>query len=248
MLTIGQLARHTGVPAKTVRFYHSIGLLAEPSRDHSGYRRYSAADVIALLKIRSLAEAGIPLARIPEYLTASLDDQAATVAQIERDLERRITHLEDTRRRVRNVTASGGLPPEVGPYLELLARIGLSAEWIQMERDLWMLAFAIDPDAAQALLAEQHQAKSLPHIQRIYRDYDQARNLDPDDPRLAALAGRIASAAEDRYADQPPPAPASDSPLPALIQDMINSTSPAWRRLDRYLQVSSANPDRRIAH
>ncbi len=36
MLTIGQLARHTGVPAKTVRFYHSIGLLAEPARDAAG--------------------------------------------------------------------------------------------------------------------------------------------------------------------------------------------------------------------
>ena len=65
MLTIGQLARYTSVPAKTVRYYHSIGLLPEPARDTSGYRRYGAGDAIALMKVRALAEAGIPLDRSP---------------------------------------------------------------------------------------------------------------------------------------------------------------------------------------
>jgi len=133
------------------------------------------------------------------------------------------------------------MPPGVAPYLELLRRIGLSAAWVQMEHDLWILAFATDPESARALLADQHQAKSLPEVQQVYRDYDQARDLDPDDPRLVALAERIAGIARDRYTDQPPPAPPVDSPVPALIQDMINSASPAWRRLDRYLRNSPAN-------
>jgi DNA-binding transcriptional MerR regulator len=236
------LARHTGVPAKTVRFYHSIGLLAEPARDASGYRRYSAGDAIALLKVRGLAEAGIPLAQIPVLLTADREDRAAVIERIDRDLEHRITRLQDTRRRLQTVTDPAGMPPGVAPYLELLRRIGLSAAWVQMEHDLWILAFATDPEAARALLADQHQAKSLPEVQQVYRDYDQSRDLDPDDPRLAALAERIADIARDRYADQPPPAPPADSPVPALIQDMINSASPAWRRLDRYLRNSSADP------
>lgn len=244
MLTIGQLARHTGVPAKTVRFYHSIGLLAEPARDASGYRRYSAADAIALLKVRALAEAGIPLAQIPALLTANREDRAATIQRIDRDLEQRIARLQDTRRRLHTFADQLPLPPGVATYLELLTQIGLSPAWVQMEHDLWTLAFATDPEAAEVLLADQHQAKTLPEVQQVYRDYDQARNLDPDDPRLASLAERITEIARDRYADQPPPAPPANSPIPTLIQDMINSASPAWRRLDRYLRTSPANPTR----
>ena len=40
MITIGQLARYAGVTIKAVRHYHKVGLLPEPERDHSGYRRY----------------------------------------------------------------------------------------------------------------------------------------------------------------------------------------------------------------
>ena len=42
MLTIGQLAAYAGVTVRAVRHYHQIGLLPEPERDASGYRRYGA--------------------------------------------------------------------------------------------------------------------------------------------------------------------------------------------------------------
>ena len=56
MLTIGQLASYVGVTVRTVRHYHQLGLLPEPERDHSGYRRYAAEDVIRLRRISALAE------------------------------------------------------------------------------------------------------------------------------------------------------------------------------------------------
>ena len=43
MITIGQLASYAGVTVKAVRVYHARGLLPEPPRDASGYRRYTAA-------------------------------------------------------------------------------------------------------------------------------------------------------------------------------------------------------------
>ena len=64
MLTIGQLAAHAGVSTKAVRVYHAKGLLPEPSRDASGYRRYAAQAIIDLTRIVTLAQAGVPLARI----------------------------------------------------------------------------------------------------------------------------------------------------------------------------------------
>ncbi|MEU2014338.1 MerR family transcriptional regulator [Nocardia sp. NPDC019302] len=65
MITIGRLAKYAGVTIKAVRHYHERGLLAEPDRDSSGYRRYTARDAIDLVKIRILADAGVPLARTP---------------------------------------------------------------------------------------------------------------------------------------------------------------------------------------
>src|SRR5437762_2647064 len=70
MITIGQLAGYAGVTIKAVRHYHERGLLGEPERDASGYRRYSADHAIELVKIKTLADAGVPLARIGELLTA----------------------------------------------------------------------------------------------------------------------------------------------------------------------------------
>src|SRR6202140_5137577 len=62
MITIGQLAAYAGVTIKAVRHYHKRGLLEEPSRDSSGYRRYSAKHAVELIKIKTLADAGVPLA------------------------------------------------------------------------------------------------------------------------------------------------------------------------------------------
>ena len=59
MLTISQLATYAGVTVRAVRHYHQIGLLPEPERDTSGYRRYGAKAVVSLIKIRTLASAGV---------------------------------------------------------------------------------------------------------------------------------------------------------------------------------------------
>src|SRR6476660_5888712 len=89
MITIGQLARYAGVTIKAVRHYHQRGLLDEPPRDSSGYRRYTAADALKLVKIRILAEAGVPLARIKDLLTADPDEFNAAIADIDRSLQQR---------------------------------------------------------------------------------------------------------------------------------------------------------------
>lgn len=52
MLTISQLAAHAGMTVRAVRHYDAKGLLPEPERDHSGYRRYDAAAVVELIRIR----------------------------------------------------------------------------------------------------------------------------------------------------------------------------------------------------
>lgn len=74
-VTIGQAAAFAGITIKTVRHYHKLGLVEEPSRDGSGYRRYGSSDLLRLVQVRTLAAAGVPLADIGPLLdsdTASL--------------------------------------------------------------------------------------------------------------------------------------------------------------------------------
>jgi DNA-binding transcriptional MerR regulator len=80
MLTIGELASYAGVTVRAVRHYHAKGLLPEPERDHAGYRRYAAGAVVELIKIRTLAGAGVPLARVRELQRADEEEFAAAVA------------------------------------------------------------------------------------------------------------------------------------------------------------------------
>jgi DNA-binding transcriptional MerR regulator len=71
-LTVGQLARATGVPAKTIRYYEQVGVLPVPRRSEAGYRHYSRHDVHRLLFIRRARALGLSLATL-KALTAELD-------------------------------------------------------------------------------------------------------------------------------------------------------------------------------
>jgi DNA-binding transcriptional MerR regulator len=57
-LHIGEVAALVGVSPKTIRYYHEVGLLAEPPRTGAGYRLYTAQDLLRLQRIRRL-RAGI---------------------------------------------------------------------------------------------------------------------------------------------------------------------------------------------
>ena len=74
MLTIGELATHAGTTVRAVRHYHAVGLLPEPERDRSGYRRYGAAALVRLLRVRRLRELGLSLDRIAALLAAPEPD------------------------------------------------------------------------------------------------------------------------------------------------------------------------------
>jgi DNA-binding transcriptional MerR regulator len=69
-------------------------------RDSSGYGRDSAQDAIELIKTKTLADAGMPLARIGEMLAADADQFAAAVVEIDRNLRERAEEIVRTRERV----------------------------------------------------------------------------------------------------------------------------------------------------
>jgi DNA-binding transcriptional MerR regulator len=254
VITIGQLARYAGVSTKTVRVYHAKGLLAEPERDASGYRRYTAQDAIDLIKIRTLAEAGVPLARIRALKAAPDEAFRRALSEIDDYLTARIRRLRHTQRRLREL-ASGKtrlLPPEVETHLQRLSELGFSERWVTLESDLWILVFASHPDVANDLFRDQAQAVTDPTLRQLYLDYDRAHDLDPQDAFLADLAHRICNATKQRYGTGDLPGQATGSEIPRLIQAAVNAASPAWQRLDDLirdeLQRTSEDPDEELGH
>ncbi|QWF77199.1 MerR family DNA-binding transcriptional regulator [Amycolatopsis sp. CA-230715] len=239
MITIGQLARYVGVSTKTIRVYHDKGLLPEPERDASGYRRYGAAHAIDLIKIRTLAEAGVPLARIRDLRSATDDEFRQALRRIDGDLSTRIRDLQATQERLRGLAdgRSSALPAEVGSYLDQLARLGFSERWVALQNDLWILVFATHPDTAITLFRDQAQILADPALRELGLDYDRAYGLDPKDPRVDDLARRIVDATHARYGTGELPGYGADSAIPALIQGAVNASSPAWHRLDTLIRA-----------
>ncbi|MFD4639967.1 MerR family transcriptional regulator [Lentzea sp. NPDC058436] len=228
MITIGQLARYAGVTIKAVRHYHKVGLLAEPERDHSGYRRYRAQDAVDLVKIRTLAEAGVPLARVKELLGAGEEEFAAAITEIDEALRRREEEIRLARERVVRLRAGNALfvTSEVASMLDLLRDVGVSERGVRMEREVWVLMQTVAPDEAAVWLADKVDSLADPEFRRLYLDHDEAFGFAPDDPRLPTLAERAATWLAGR-----PAVPAADPEISALALEAAGASSPAWDAL-----------------
>jgi DNA-binding transcriptional MerR regulator len=239
VITIGQLARSVGVSIKTIRVYHDKGLLPEPDRDASGYRRYDARDAIDLIKIRTLAEAGVPLARIRDLRSATDEDFQQALREIDDQLDASIRGLQATQGRLRELAAGQlvPLPGEVSTHLKHLTRWGFTPRWVDLQRDLWILVFATHPDRAITLFHDQAEALADPALRQLFLDYDHAHDLEADDPRIDGLARRIAEATRERYGPDELPGQDVASEIPALIQGAVNASSPAWQRLDTLIRA-----------
>ena len=90
-MKIGDLAQSVGVSAKTVRYYESIGLLAEPDRTASNYRDYGDDAAERLRFIRDSQAAGLTLAEVGSIL--EMKDAGKSTCGHTRDLVHR--HLAD---------------------------------------------------------------------------------------------------------------------------------------------------------
>ena len=66
--TISQVAHMTGINAKAIRYYESIGLLPPPTRRPNQYRRYAMADINRLILLRRIRYLGVPLTEAKSLL------------------------------------------------------------------------------------------------------------------------------------------------------------------------------------
>ncbi|HEX6358352.1 MerR family transcriptional regulator [Actinophytocola sp.] len=101
--SIGDLASASGVTLRTLYYYDEIGLVSASERTGAGHRRYTAADVQRLYRVRALTQLGLSLDEVAtvlrsgaENLTALRDLLAAQLA----DLDVKARRINEVRQRV----------------------------------------------------------------------------------------------------------------------------------------------------
>lgn len=241
MLTIGQLAAYAGTTVRAVRHYHATGLLPEPERDRSGYRSYDARAVVELVRIRTLADAGVPLARVRQLLVADEDEFATAVAEVDQRLAREVRDREQHRERIARLAAgdSLALPPEAVAYLDRLRDVGVPEVVVQGERDAWILVAARLPHAMPTYMALKQQQLEDPAVVALYTGLGEALRWSPEDPRIEGIADLVAASAQGQSAqesqaaweDQP-----LDPDLVALLDAMFLQLVPWAARLLELLE------------
>ena len=101
LLTIGQAAARTGVPAKTIRFYEEAGIVAPAARHENQYRVFGEADIQTLRFIQSARRLGFSLKEVGDLLALYRDRRRAS-----RDVKKlALRHVADLDRKIAEMTA-----------------------------------------------------------------------------------------------------------------------------------------------
>lgn len=209
--------------------------------------------MLDLIRIKVLADAGVPLARIGELLESTPKQLSRAVAEIDAALREQIDELERRRQRIAGLAAGERmfLPPELADYLDELGSVGLGERSLRQERDGWLLLIARYPERGREWLENKREQLADPEFRRLYRDFDQADGWDPDDPRVESLADALIAYNERRYGEQRPLGveDLADASVAALLAAWTrDGFSPAHDRLEELVeerQARSADPPAR---
>lgn len=193
-LTIGQAAAFVGVTIKTVRHYHRLGLVAEPERDSSGYRRYGSADLLRLVQARTLAGAGVPLAEVGDLLEAEPERFAAALDDVHRRLTEQIEDLIARRDTLHRLSHGDRvlLPDRACAVLDRLGDLGFSPDYVATQREALVLTRALIPEIFDSFLTRLQHSLDDPEYVALTKRGSDAASWDPEDPRIEELAPALA--------------------------------------------------------
>ncbi len=244
-LSVGEVARLAGVSTRTVRHYHAEGLLPEPPRDSSGYRRYSSRDVITLVRAVRLRALGMPLPEVAKQLADSPEANrpvSESLRALADELDEEIARLAATRDRLRELAASEDFDQPAQALTKALRESGLMGASDELRTGQeWAAALldAVYPGGMSGVLTRASGLLSDPVAAvQLLGLLEQVRRLRAraNDDQVDALADAVA-AIVTRFVDGVPLADADL--LDKVFADRLNQ---AQRRFVHQLRVRVGAP------
>jgi DNA-binding transcriptional MerR regulator len=251
LYTIGELARRTGLPVRTIRFYSDQGVVPPTRRTAAGYRLYDTAAAARLDLVRTLRDLGIDLGTVRRLLDREIGVQDVAAAHAEAlDVQIRTLRL---RRAVLRAVAKRGSTPEEIELMHKLARLS-AEERRRVITDFVDEAFAgldVDPGFAAKLRSALPELPDDPEPEQVdawvelaelvgdpgfrasvrrmaeFQAADAERGAVPDDPQ--GLADLTREKVEAAMADGV--APGCDAARP-VVDELVAAYATASGRRD----------------
>ena len=207
LLTIGELARATGLTVRTIRYWSDEGVLVPVTRSTGGYRLYDASCAARLELIRTLRELGLGLDDVRKVL-----DGERTVAEVAAAhvtaLDAQIRSLKVTRAVLSTVARRGSTAEEM-TLMNKLARLS-AAERARIVEDFTTEIFdgldTADPDIRERLRYAPADLPDEPTPEQVDAWVEIAEMMQ--DPEFRVLMRRMI---EFNAADRGPDVPAGTS-------------------------------------
>ncbi len=206
-VTIGGAAEFVGTTPRAIRHYHQLGLIPEPARGSDDRRRYGYDEMIQLLWIRRMADAGITLDDIRDaFADADVADAAGSGGDVARILERleeslvaRQAELERQRTAVQRMRAQGSrlglLSDVVSDRLAELPEGALRQDDLDTllvtERIFGALGASVQASRFIALATHPELREEADRIDAAEEALDDT--VAVDDPRVAEVAAERAA-------------------------------------------------------
>jgi len=178
-LTVGELAKRSGLTVRTLHHYDAIGLLAPSLRSAAGYRLYDRANIERLHRIQALRQLGLPLADIGTALSGPQAPLAQVIDRQIAQLDHDIANASRLRHQLGRLRAQldTGQAPDLADWLETLETMSLYEKYFSPE-ELKTLPLHTDPDVLP-------QWSAL--VTAVQSAMDRGATVDDADVHLLAL-------------------------------------------------------------
>lgn len=182
-----EIAELSGTTVKTVRYYHTLGLLDQPERKPNGYKQYQVSHLVRILQIKRLTALGVPLGQV-SALEADPGGQAALFRSIDAELEATVERLQNIRRELATLLQPGASVEVPTPFARVAERLRAN------DRVLLTIYAQLFSDESIDGVRQVLEANRSPTLDDQFRDLP----ADADEATRQALAEQIAQSIDSR--------------------------------------------------
>ncbi|GAB2479767.1 MerR family transcriptional regulator [Promicromonospora xylanilytica] len=186
-----ELADLAGTTVNTVRHYHRVGLLDEPERRSNGYKLYEVGHLVSLLRIRRLADLGVPLSGIGD-VGAGAEHVPDALRDLDAELRASIERLTKARGEIAAILREESPAHAPAGFASVASRLS--------EADSSMIHIYTQLYDEEALADVQRMAEA--DSDNLSADIDQLP-ADADEETRRALAERLARTLRQNFIDYP---------------------------------------------